>query len=463
MTRGGITVIVAVVLAAAQPAAAIPVSTLMAQAAADHTLVMVAQAEVRAVDEQIREGNSGLFPSLSLSTSYSRVICRQAETLCGETTIMMPRDNILTGSLQLQQSIFDYQVFVGLEVAQVARELATEQVRGMKQRVVADVRLRYLDALLAQERVRQTQASIDRRRKTRNEVAARVRHGLATADELLQTEVRLATVEALLLQVRNQEQAALRALRLAAAIDPAAEVQVEGALDQLQLAEGAANSPANEALLAAVGATELDGAAEDDLLRLTLSDLSDLRQLRRQRRLNGLQVQVRQAAFYPTIRAGAKANFAYEADDGDQLTAKISVSAQVVGTIPLFTGFSRAAQHQRAMIVVEQDTLRLAHAEREALSQTRTLTDAVSEARARAATQQRATGAAQRAFEVALANYREGVGTQLQITEAETTLRETEFNYAAAVYDYLAAVSRLQVAVGQVPFIAFDLAHKRGY
>jgi outer membrane protein TolC len=38
----------------------------------------------------------------------------------------------------------------------------------------------------------------------------------------------------------------------------------------------------------------------------------------------------------------------------------------------------------------------------------------------------------------------------LQITDAEVALRQSEFNYAQAVYDYLTTRSALEAAVGTV-------------
>jgi outer membrane protein TolC len=50
------------------------------------------------------------------------------------------------------------------------------------------------------------------------------------------------------------------------------------------------------------------------------------------------------------------------------------------------------------------------------------------------------------------------VGSQLQITDAELALRQSEFNYAQAVYDYLTARSNLDAARGTVPERAGELA-----
>jgi outer membrane protein TolC len=81
----------------------------------------------------------------------------------------------------------------------------------------------------------------------------------------------------------------------------------------------------------------------------------------------------------------------------------------------------------------------------------RTLLDQVEEARARAQAQRRAVAQARRGFEIASVQYREGIGSQLEVTDAEVALRQSEFNYAEAVYDYLAARARLDEATGMVP------------
>ena len=73
------------------------------------------------------------------------------------------------------------------------------------------------------------------------------------------------------------------------------------------------------------------------------------------------------------------------------------------------------------------------------------------EARLRAQSQRLAVEQARRGFEIASAQYREGLGSQLELTDAEVALRQSEFNYAQGVFDYLSARARLDEAVGVVP------------
>jgi outer membrane protein len=54
------------------------------------------------------------------------------------------------------------------------------------------------------------------------------------------------------------------------------------------------------------------------------------------------------------------------------------------------------------------------------------------------------------------AEYREGIGSRIEVTDAEVALRQSEFNYAEAIYDYLVARARLDEAAGTVPLVDRD-------
>jgi outer membrane protein TolC len=86
-------------------------------------------------------------------------------------------------------------------------------------------------------------------------------------------------------------------------------------------------------------------------------------------------------------------------------------------------------------------------------SEVETIWDQMLEARARADAQHMAVQQAHRGFDIASAQYREGLGSQLELTDAEVALRQSEFNYAQAAYDFLVAQANLDLAVGSVPMV----------
>ena len=92
-------------------------------------------------------------------------------------------------------------------------------------------------------------------------------------------------------------------------------------------------------------------------------------------------------------------------------------------------------------------------AQARAESEVETVWDQMVEAKARADAQHLAVQQASRGFEIASAQYREGLGSQLELTDSEVALRQSEFNYAQAAYDFLVAQANLDLAVGSVSMV----------
>jgi outer membrane protein TolC len=119
-------------------------------------------------------------------------------------------------------------------------------------------------------------------------------------------------------------------------------------------------------------------------------------------------------------------------------------------TMPLFNGLKRPARIAQHRFAVEQVRTQRDLAEDQIEHQVRTYVAEVDEARQRAAAQRLGVRQAQRGFQIATVQFREGLGSALELTDAEVALRQSEFNYAEAVYDYLVARARLEEAVGSV-------------
>jgi outer membrane protein TolC len=108
---------------------------------------------------------------------------------------------------------------------------------------------------------------------------------------------------------------------------------------------------------------------------------------------------------------------------------------------------------EQRQIEVRKAEERLAELNLRVESDVRTTHDQVMEARARARAQRTAVRQAQRGFDIVTQEYLAGTKTRLEVTEAEVSLRESELNYAEAVYDYLVARAQLDYVVGAVPAV----------
>lgn len=450
---------------------ALPLRSAVTIALANSVQIEAARLAVNIAEHQISEAYSGVFPRVSLEASYRRNADGVEQVFDGDKTEVMESqsiDNAWSAGLRLNQAVLDMRVFSGLEAAQELRELRGEELRGAAQQLVDLVRRRYFAALLAQERELLTEQSIARLRQTLRETRARYREGFASEDEVLRLEVQIANLEANLLQARNQIAAAHGALLVALGQDPLQAVTLQGTLSELRLSGAAANSAANADLLAVAGAERLAAAGTEELRRSAMTDRSDLRQIRAAETLAGLQLDVQEAAYLPTISASANADFTSADEDFDreygipsgrdgeekwtqwQLSASIGLSLQW----QIFGGFGHDARVAQRREEVRQANARLRQSELEMRYQVSTMISSLHEAQARAASRLRSIEQAERSYAIAAARYREGVGSQLDVTAAESTLLESQFSYAQAAHDYLAAASQLEVAVGQVPLAA---------
>jgi outer membrane protein TolC len=120
-------------------------------------------------------------------------------------------------------------------------------------------------------------------------------------------------------------------------------------------------------------------------------------------------------------------------------------------TLPIFSGFQRDARVDQRRAALRSAEIERGLAEDRLRDEVHSVLEDTDEARLRARSQRLAVEQARRGYEIASAQYRVGLGSQLELTDAEVALRQSEFNYAQAVFDYLSARARLDFALGEVP------------
>ena len=450
---------------------ALPLRTVVEIALVNNVQILAASSSVRIAEQQVREVQSGVYPQVSAEASYLRSLgSLSQQVIPDQDPVIEPDtsnapDNVWTASLKLNQTVIDFRVFAGFAAAGHLLSLRGEERRGAAHQVVDLVRQSYFDVLLAAEQEALTEQSIARVRQTLRETRARHGEGFASDDELLRAEVQFTNLETRLLLARNRVAAARGRLLVTIGVDPLQPVAVSGSLSELQLAPGARNSAGNADLLAASGAVALAAMTEEELRQAAFTLRSDLRQLRAAVTLSEKQVEVQEREALPVIRAFGSVDFRVADNDEDDVFGSripmsdrysqwdLSASAGLSIQVPVFSGFGRLSRLEQRREELRRTTYGLRHAEREMVNQVRTLAAALREARARAASQRVAIVQSERGYEIATARYRAGVGSQFEVVAAETTLREAEFNYAQAVYDYLSTASRLELATGQVPLV----------
>ena len=227
-----------------------------------------------------------------------------------------------------------------------------------------------------------------------------------------------------------------------------------------------ANSPANRDILAFMGVPVTEHVSISELLPEGTGNRSDIRQLEITEGLRRTELRIEQVEYLPKVFAFGTYGLAAQQNGPPDFfgTNAQRGSSKQVGlrvTFPIFSGFSRDARIDQRHAAVRQAETQRRFAADQAEAQLRNLVAEVQEARARTAGQRLAVAQARRGYEIATAQYREGFSSQLELTDAEVALRQSEFNYAQAVYDYLATRARLDEAAGRVPLVDIDPARGR--
>lgn len=417
--------------------------------------------------ERVAEAWGSVFPKVDLSASYTRNIAPSvsflpAQFFGGEegdyVKVQFGQDNAWASSLVLDQPLFQAQAFIGVGAAGRYEALQEEVLRGRTQDVVTRVRVAYYNLLLAQEEQRLVRNSVARVRQSMEETQALNRAGLASDYDVLRLQVELANLEPNLRRTQNAVAQGRRQLAVELSIENMEALEVTGSLASMDLENRDGNDPANQEILSLGGANEMLRSDVDEVLGSAYEARSDLRQLALTEKLRTAELRVQQVEYLPKISLFG--NYQINAQQngspnffGDPMSRATSKWVGISVSVPVFTGFQRDARIDQVRAVLNQVRNQSALARLQAESQIKSVSEQVQEALDRAAGQRLAVTQAQRGFEIASAQYEEGLSSQLELTDAEVALRQSEYNYAQAVYDYLVFSAQLDEALGRVPMV----------
>ncbi|HEX6250219.1 MAG TPA: TolC family protein [Gemmatimonadaceae bacterium] len=455
------------------PSAATPADTLTLERAVQTALqrnreVRGAQLALAQARGQAAEAWAGVLPAVDLNASFTRNIsppvsflpARLLDPEAGPDDLVPVRfgaDNLWNSTIRLEQPLFQAQAFLGVGAARRYLTLQEEVLRGAVQSVVTRVRIAYYDVLLGSEQARLLESSVERVRAALAETRAMYQAGVASEYDVLRLEVELANLEPSLRRARNSVTQARRNLAVELGISEVDEVAVTGSLAELNIASPEANTAANRSVLQVAGLPIADPLpSAESLVSMAEEGRSDIRQLELTRSLRRTELRAEQLEYAPKITVfgnyiinaqqnGAPSFFGTGNERSYGRSAGISLS------MPIFNGFRENARIRQRRAVVRSVETQAELARDRAEAQVRTLVDRVEEAADRAEGQRLAVQQARRGFEIAAVQYREGISSQLERTDAEVALRQSEFNYAQAVYDYLVARAQLDEAVGRTP------------
>jgi outer membrane protein TolC len=435
-------------------------------AIANNTDIKRSLLALQGADQQVRIAWSEVLPDISGNATYTRNIELPVifipQDFSDPNSPLVPitvgTNNNWAGGITATQTLFRGEAIVGISSSELYKAAQAENLRATTQQVVTQTRLAYYNVLVAREQLRLQESTVERLRENLADNRARLRAGLIDEYDVLQVEVQLANQEPLLTQAQYAVQQAYRELKMVMGVPLELQFSVIGDLSSFDILSKEATEEANRHIKAVDRLTPYAFGQTEDLIDLASEYRGDLRLLEKQEELNQREIRAIKSRFLPTISATYNLN--WQANDpgnpnffgtDDQRVQTQSVALNF--SLPLFQGFERSANLQIAQIENKDLALQIEQAVRSAKNEIRSAREALNQAIETAAAREKAVQQAREGYQRARLRLDSGIGSQLDVTEAELQLRQAEANYAQMVYDYLSAKARYDLAVGIVPFV----------
>lgn len=400
--------------------------------------VMIADGDRNRAEEQVREARAGAFPQITISGSYTRNIKRPVLFLPPNSainpsnqtvTFELGSDNAYTVAASLSQALFNWRVGLAMDIANTYHDYAQETYRATVENVVMAVKQSFYGVLLTRELVQANRQGLEIVKANAENVAAQFRNGTAAEFDKLRADVQLANTEPLVISAENNYLLAINGLKNLLVIPPATDIDVVGVLTYEEM-------PA-----------DILEAARAEALR----NNPVIASLAFQESIMEKNIGIERANYFPVLSLVGQ--YAFQTQDNsfkfsDYLWAK-SFNLGLQFSFPLFDGFRTSARTEEASIDHQKIRQTRLKAEEGLRLQIQGSELKMKEAKERIAAQEKTVAQADKAVKIAQTRYGSGVGTQLELLDAQVALTRTRVNYAMAMYDFQNARAQWSNAVGR--------------
>lgn len=412
-------------------------------ARAHNDTVLMARADEQRAAGAVREAYAGAMPSLTLQGSYQRnfqLPAFFAPEEFGGGKVEMGSDLELSGALRLDQVLYAFgRVGNAVEYAKTYRRIAGLGVETACGQVTFAAREAYARVLLMEQLARIRGQSLEQARSHLREIEEKFNQGAASRFDLRRAQVEVKNREPELIRAENDLELSRQDLRRILGFDSS---------EPITLSDSLAYAPAE---------IELDPAIEEAFrrrpeLRMLQARVAGQEKLLAIYRANDLPV----LGLYGQVAYQGQGDADHPEDPFKSGNRQVSTAVGLGLQLPIFDGFRTRGQVEQARAALRRAELELEQARKGVRLE---VTKAVQELQSlrREHTSQLATVAlAEETLSIAEARFRNGLSTQLELTDAETALDYARTNFAEMLYRYTVALADLERALGRAACAAAD-------
>ncbi len=337
-----------------------------------------------------------------------------------------------TGQADLSQLIFDGSWIVGLQAAKEFKNLNEINLERTKEQAAVQVAKAYYNALVGEERSKLLDANVERLRGLLTSTEALYKNGFAEKVD----------VDRLRIQLNNLEVEQRKTERL-----------VELGYDLLKFQMG---MPVNDEIVLTdrIDADmELETPEDLDLEADYSEQRLETKLLRQQIKLNELDIKRNRLGSFGTLAGFASVNYTtarprfFSLDINPNWFRSTLFGIQY--NVTIFDGVQKRSRIQQTELKIDQLRNDLETFRESAMMETRSAITNVVNAYADVDNARRNLELSEEVYRISTTKYEEGIGSNLEVIDAESTLLTSQINYLTALYDYNLARIELQRVQGE--------------
>lgn len=361
----------------------------------------------------IKEYRSDGLPQVSGAMGYTNNLLLAKQLLPGEILgqpgVLIPVafgvKNVLNGSVQVSQQVFDFQYWSGLAAAKKSVELSQINEINTKQEVIYSIASAYYQALISGKQIKIVQANLDRVNTGLNIAQVQFDNKIIRKIDLDQYKVNQTN---LLTDLGN------------------AELVYQQQIDLLKIYMG---YPLDAAL-------QISDSAIEDAVFITENTTTDnpiLKLFKVQEELKNIEIKNIKASYYPKISLSANYGINSQFNKVKEINTFSDAAIGLNISIPIFDGLRKLNQVRQRQIEVKSIQLDKQLAERHLAMQYNNATKNYAQNKRSYDAQKANLELAEEVYNTMNNNYKQGISNLTELNNTEVSLKEAQTKYLTAL------------------------------
>jgi len=381
----------------------------------------------------LKEAKANFLPKLYVSSSYNRNIDRQVIFLsegfgANNTAVKLGSDNEFRSSLNLSLPIYSAYNFANRNLAETQFDFQNEAARGVRHTIINTTKKAYYNYLIVQEVVKVQENRLKNANEFLVDIQKRLKRGTLTEFDVSSAKVQVSLAKSNLLEAQSNLIPAFNALKLLLGLNPEAVIK----------------------LTEPIALRNDEVIVETESLQL-LQKNSQLKQLELAVGLNENRLQLAKSAYYPTLDAIGNYNYQAHADnfkfseyDWTQ-TSLVGLQLQ----FPIFNGTVTKNKVQQVALGKKIAEEEKEYATKETQLKLTELVAQLEFSRLKVEVQLENMDLTDEAQKLANRRYELGVGTILEVNDAELAYTQSRLNWLQALLNYKSTYYDYQLLIGK--------------